>query len=185
VVSGSDEDADVARSFVRGDEDVLRAVYDRYGTLVYRVALARLGNVTDAEEVTQETFVSAWRGRRTFDPASGTLAGWLVGIVRRRAVDQLRVNDRQRLSAQASAGVHTDGGTAASDEVVDRVVVAQALGSLPGAQRRVLELAFFDDLTHVQIAALTGMPLGTVKSSLRRGLIALRHRGEVDGVFAR
>ena len=185
-MSGSDEDADLARAFVRGDEDVLRAVYDRHGTLVYRVALARLGNVADAEEVTQETFVSAWRGRRTFDPTSGTLAGWLVGIVRRRAVDQLRVNDRQRLSAQACAGGGAEGGTTVdSDQVVERVVVAQALAGLPDSQRRVLELAFFDDLTHAQIATLTGMPLGTVKSSLRRGLIALRHRGEVDGVFAR
>ena len=183
-MSGTDEEAELAVRFRDGDERALRAAYDRYGSLVYRIALATLGAVADAEDVTQETFVSAWRGRRTYDPSSGSLAGWLVGIVRRRAIDQLRANGRQQRSAHAcqTSPVHDD--VPDPDRVIDRLVIADELGRLPDRQRQVLELAFFDDLTHTQIASLTGQPLGTVKSNLRRGLIALRRRGEVDGVLA-
>jgi len=181
-VSGTDEESELAVRFRDGDERALRAAYDRYGSLVYRIALATLGAVADAEDVTQETFVSAWRGRRTYDPSSGSLAGWLVGIVRRRAIDQLRANGRQQRSAHASETVLVR--DVDPDRVIDRLVIADELGRLPDRQRQVLELAFFDDLTHTQIASLTGQPLGTVKSNLRRGLIALRRRGEVDGVLA-
>jgi RNA polymerase sigma factor (sigma-70 family) len=181
-----DADAELAAAFPQADERILRQVWDRYGTLVYRIALATLRSTTDAEEVTQTTFVSAWRGRGTFDPGAGSLAGWLVGIVRRRAIDQLRVRERDRRAVQAATvdaepdGSDRDPGP---DRVVDRLVIADELGRLPDPQRRVLELAFFDDLTHSQIAALTGMPLGTVKSNLRRGLIQLRRRGEVNGAL--
>lgn len=178
------DDARIAAEFKEGDERVLRVVYDRYGTLVYRIALATLGTVPDAEEVTQETFVSAWRGRRTFDPGRGTLASWLVGIARRRAVDQLRANARQSRSSQAAQDVGAGATATSPDGVVDRMVIADELSRLPAAQRQVLELAFYDDLTHAQIAMLTGLPLGTVKSNLRRGLMSLRRRGEVDGALA-
>ena len=177
------EAADLERLFVAGDEQGLRSVYDRYARLVYRVALDTLGVVADAEEVTQETFVSAWRGRHTFDRTAGSLAGWLVGIARRRAIDQLRSNARYRRSAEAGSPTAPDGSDATPDVLVDRLMIADELERLPEAQRRVLELAFFDDLTHLQIAAVTGLPLGTVKSNLRRGLIALRRRGEVDGAL--
>jgi RNA polymerase sigma factor (sigma-70 family) len=176
---------ELAAAFPHGDDHVLRAAYDRYGALVYRIALASLPTPADAEEVTQATFVSAWQGRHTFNPSVGSLAGWLVGIVRRRAIDRLRTMHRERLSVQAmeqAAGEEVDVGP---ERVVDRIVIADELGRLPDNQRRVLELAFFDDLTHSQIAALTGMPIGTVKSNLRRGLIQLRRRWEVDGAFAR
>jgi RNA polymerase sigma-70 factor (ECF subfamily) len=179
----ADEPADLERAFASGDEQVLRAVYDRYSTLVYRVALATLGTVSDAEEVTQETFVSAWRGRQTFNPNSGSLPGWLVGIARRRAIDQLRSNARYRRSADAGMLAEEADTGGQPDLLVDRLMIADELERLPEAQRRVLELAFFDDLTHAQISAVTGLPLGTVKSNLRRGLIALRRRGEVDGVL--
>ena len=181
-----DADGELAAAFRHGGEHVLRAAYDRYGALVYRIALASLPTPADAEEVTQATFVSAWQGRHTFNPAAGSLAGWLVGIVRHRAIDRLRIMQRERLSVQALERDTTDAVEAAGpDRVVDRMVIADELGRLPENQRRVLQLAFFDDLTHSQIAALTGMPIGTVKSNLRRGLIQLRRRWEVDGAFAR
>ncbi len=179
----SDDDDGLATAFRGGDEHVLRAVYDRYGAMVYRVALASLPTQSDAEEVTQATFVSAWQGRATYNPAAGSLGAWLVGIVRRRAIDRLRSIGRERLAllaAESRSGVDHGPGP---DWIVERIVIADELGRLPDSQRRVLELAFFDDLTHAQISALTGMPLGTVKSNLRRGLIQLRRRGEVDGVL--
>jgi RNA polymerase sigma factor (sigma-70 family) len=185
-VTAPDAEHELAAAFPHGGDHVLRAAYDRYGALVYRIALASLPSAADAEEVTQATFVSAWQGRHTFDPAVGSLAGWLVGIVRRRAIDRLRTVQREQMSVRAvEQTLGDDVAVGGPERVVDRIVVADELGRLPDNQRRVLELAFFDDLTHSQIAALTGMPIGTVKSNLRRGLIQLRRRWEVDGAFAR
>lgn len=182
MVRGND-DAELVDAFCAGDETALRILYDRYGALVYRIALATLRSGPDAEDVTQATFVSAWRGRHTFDPKQGALKGWLLGIVRRRVVDQIRVNDRHRRTEQQAHDLDAPYDLSGLDHVVDRVLVADALDDLPSTQQNVLRLAFYDDLTHTQIAAATGMPLGTVKSNLRRGLIALRRRGEVDGVL--
>jgi RNA polymerase sigma factor (sigma-70 family) len=173
----------IAERFRRGDETVLREVYDRYGGLVHRVGVACLPSHHDAEDATQATFVAAWRGRETYDADRGTLAAWLLGIARRQAVDRLRVLRRQQDLAMAA---FHQAGPAYSDEpsperVVDRLVVLDELRRLTDEQRRVVELAFFDDLTHLQIAGVTGLPLGTVKSHLRRGLARLRTRWEVDG----
>jgi RNA polymerase sigma factor (sigma-70 family) len=177
------QDRDLAERFRSGDESVLRELYDRYGGLVHQVGLACLASRPDAEDVTQATFVAAWRGRHTYDPARGTLAGWLLGIARRQTIDRLRGLRREQ---GVAAAVSRQAATTYPDElvperVVDRIVVLDELRTLGEQQRRVVELAFFDDLTHVQIAALTGLPLGTVKSHLRRGLARLRTRWEVDG----
>lgn len=173
----------LADRFRSGDETALREIYDRYGALVHAVGLACLPVRSDAEDLTQATFVAAWRGRQTYDPDRGTLAGWLLGIARRQAVDRLRALRRERSLADAvirqqPAGYSQELGP---EQVIDRIVVLDELSRLPGEQRRALELAFFDDLTHVQIAGVTGLPLGTVKSHLRRGLARLRTRWEVDG----
>lgn len=172
----------IAERFRRGDETVLREVYDRYGGLVHRVGAACLPSHHDAEDATQATFVAAWRGRGTYDPARGTLAAWLLGIARRQSVDRLRVLRRQDLAtAAAHQAVAAYPPEPSPERVVDRLIVSDELSRLTDEQRRVLELAFYDDLTHVQIAGLTGLPLGTVKSHLRRGLTRLRTRWEVDG----
>ena len=178
----SEEEIALAERFRGGDETVLRDVYDRYGGLVHRVGLSCLASHHDAEDVTQATFVAAWRGRASFDPSRGTLAGWLLGIARRQVLDRLRVIQRDHGIAAAVRQT----GPGYSDEpvperVVDRLVLLDELRQLTAEQRRVVELAFFDDLTHVQIAGVTGLPLGTVKSHLRRGLARLRTRWEVDG----
>lgn len=182
-----DPDLQLALAFVDGVDGSLRAVYDRYGAMVYRIARTVLGNIADAEEVAQATFVSAWQGRDTFDPTRGSLAGWLIGIARRRTVDRLRGMERERRAADAAVRLAGDGIApptlpAHTDEVINRIVVADGLAQLAEPQRRVLELAFFDDLSHRQIASVTGLPLGTVKSHARRGLAQLRRRLEVAGV---
>jgi RNA polymerase sigma-70 factor, ECF subfamily len=177
-----DEELELAELFRQGDESVLRTVYDRYGGLVYRLGLTCLTAHHEAEDLTQATFVAAWRGRQTYDPDRGTLAGWLLGIARRQVVDRLRAIQRERNVAAAVQQVDPGYSQApAPERVVDRLVVVDELRRLSPEQRRVVELAFFDDLTHVQIAGLTGLPLGTVKSHLRRGLDRLRRRWEVDG----
>ena len=175
-------DDELAERLRAGDETALREVYDRHGAAVLYLAQRLLGNRPDAEDVTQVTFVAAWTGRDGFDPQRGTMLGWLLGIARRKAVDRVRAAAREQrttevVQAQQPAPAAEEG----PERIVDRLVVADELGRLPEEQRRTLELAFFDDLTHPQIAAATGLPLGTVKSHIRRGMVNLRRRWEVDG----
>jgi RNA polymerase sigma factor (sigma-70 family) len=175
-------DHELAEHFRGGDEHSLRMAYDRYGGAVLHLALRTLGNRADAEDVTQATFVAAWQGRETFDPDRGGLLGWLLGIARRKAVDRLRSAAREARVAETIRALPEPAATAETPErVLDRLVVADGLAQLPAEQRRTLELAFYDDLTHPQISAVTGLPLGTVKSHIRRGMANLRQRWEVDG----
>ncbi len=179
-------DPDVGDRFRAGDEKALREAYDRHGAAVYHLAMATLRNSADAEDVTQLTFVAAWQARGSFDPARASLLAWLLGIARRKVVDRIREATRQRRvveSALQAAPQDTDEG--ACDQVIDRLVIANELAGLQPDQRLVLELAFYDDLSHQQIAASTGMPLGTVKSHLRRGMAQLRSRWEADRAASR
>jgi len=173
---------DLATRFRDGDEAALREAYDRYGRAVLHLATTTLVNRSDAEDVTQATFVAAWLGRETFDPAKGSLVGWLLGIGRRKVVDRIRASARETRVVETVKQLPEPVSTGPDpDTVVDRLVVADELARLPDEQRRMLELAFYDDLTHQQIAAVTGVPLGTVKSHIRRGMQSLKRRWEVDG----
>ncbi|MGX6600823.1 RNA polymerase sigma factor [Micromonosporaceae bacterium Da 78-11] len=175
-------DDDLAKPFRDGDERSLRLAYDRYGGAVFHLATRLLANRADAEDVTQATFVAAWVARESFDAGRGTMLGWLLGIARRKAVDRMRSAGRENRAAEVIRALP---GPPEVDEtperVLDRLVIADELGRLPADQRRTLEMAFFDDLTHPQISAVTGLPLGTVKSHIRRGMANLRRRWEVDG----
>jgi RNA polymerase sigma factor (sigma-70 family) len=180
----SDDDGghELGDRFRAGDQTALAELFDRYGGLVHVLAVRTLTAHHDAEDVTQATFVAAWRGRQSYDPERGSLAGWLLGIARRQVIDRLRSIDKERTVFDAARGIMPrDGESPGLERVVDRLLVVDELRRLPADQRRVLALAFFDDLTHVQIASVTGLPLGTVKSHIKRGLDRLRVRWEVDG----
>ncbi|MFC7814043.1 MULTISPECIES: sigma-70 family RNA polymerase sigma factor [unclassified Streptomyces] len=167
---------ELARGLVRADEEAFAAIYRRWGALVHTMATRSLGDTHEAEDVTQQVFIGAWRGRKGFRPERGALGAWLVGITRRKIVDALAARAR-RLSLVESAAQDTAPGELvqrAPDEVLDRVLLVEALLRLPHAQREVLCMAFYEDLTQVQIAERTGLPLGTVKSHSRRGLHRLR-----------
>jgi RNA polymerase sigma factor (sigma-70 family) len=167
--------------FRDGDEKALREAYDRYGGMVLRVGLLRLGNRQDAEDLVQMVFVRAWKGRTGFDPARGSLGAWLLGITRRQIADRYAALDRDRRVVAAAESIAPGESQAApADRVVDRVVVGNELDQLPEEQRRVVLLAFYGELSHSQIAATTGLPIGTVKSHIRRALIQLRKRWGVD-----
>ena len=162
--------------FAAGDTAALREAYDQHGSTVYGIALRGLGAHHDAEDVAQQVFVRAWRGRATFDPERGELGGWLVGITRRQVADRLAARFREHTvhDRVGQAGGVPPAALAPDQAVVDAMVVAAEMNQLPPRVRTVLQLAFFDDLTHQQIAAVTGLPLGTVKSHVRRGMDRLR-----------
>jgi RNA polymerase sigma-70 factor (ECF subfamily) len=175
-------DGEWMERFRAGDDLALRQAFDRYAGMVQRVGMLRLGNHHDAEELVQQVFVRAWKGRAGFDPARGSLGAWLLGIARRLIADRYASLDRDRkviTAAESIAPPATD--VKSVDRVVDRVVVGDEVNRLPDEQRMVLRLAFYGDLSHSEIAATTGIPIGTVKSHIRRALILLRKRWEVDG----
>ncbi|MFF9016711.1 sigma-70 family RNA polymerase sigma factor [Streptomyces sp. NPDC014870] len=167
----------IDRGFEQGDERCLAAAYQRWGGLVHTLATRALGDPREAEDVTQQVFVAAWRGRANFHPERGRLPAWLTGITRRKIADALTARTRRRELAEAlGASLGSEGGAVEEPEgVLDRIVVTEELARLPRVQRDVLSLAYFGDLTQVQIADRTGMPLGTVKSHARRGLQRMRH----------
>jgi RNA polymerase sigma factor (sigma-70 family) len=169
-------------AFASGDAD-LRAVYDKHGALIYSMCRKALGD-TAAPEVTQDVFVSAWQARQQFDPDRGALGAWLVGIAKRRIVDHVRREQRHssrradgsdQLIESLPADDHTEQRV---DQIAQRMEVAQALATLPERPREMIGLAYVHGLTHQEIAERTGIPLGTIKSDIRRGLLALRDRLE-------
>ncbi|WP_405724999.1 sigma-70 family RNA polymerase sigma factor [Streptomyces sp. NBC_00028] len=186
--TGADiDDSALVDAFLRGDETCLATVYQQWGSLVYTLARRALGDAREAEDVTQLVFLAAWRGRAGYKPDRGTLPGWLTGITRRKVADALAARTR-RTELVAAAGAELM--LRATDEAVrpeaaiDHVLLADEMSLLPAPQRRVLNLAFYDDLTQTQIAELTGWPLGTVKSHARRGLRRLASRLREDDPVA-
>jgi RNA polymerase sigma factor (sigma-70 family) len=180
------DDAEVARRFRAGDGPALAWAYERWSGQVHGMAVRAFGPGPDAEDVTQQTFVSAWTGRAGYTPAQGPLPAWLAGICRHKIADTWARLARQRRSAEAAAADLRSRPAGAApgrvdDAVADRVLLLDELDRLGQPQRGIIELAFFEDLTHTQIAARTGIPLGTVKSHIRRTLERLRDRLEVDG----
>lgn len=180
-VIDDDEDREIARAFADGDTAALKQIYDRWSRLVYTLALRSLGDHSEAEDVTQGTFVSAWRARATYDAARASLSTWLITIARRRIADahrarahSARVMDALEQQAEPAVQEETD--------LADAILVAQELDLLEPDAQSVVRLAFYDDLTHAQIAERLGMPLGTVKSHVRRSLQRMRTRLEGNRV---
>jgi RNA polymerase sigma factor (sigma-70 family) len=176
-------DADVGRLFAAGDDRALAWAYERWAGLVHGIAVRSLGSSADAEDVTQQVFVSAWTGRSGYRPADAPLPAWLVGITRHRIADAFARRQREERARVAVLGAAESAApsTAFDPHAEDRVVLLQELARIGEPQRGIMELAFFHDLTHEQISQRTGLPLGTVKSHIRRTLVRLRTRLEVDG----
>lgn len=175
-------DDECALRFAQGEQSALREIYEEYGRLVFSIGLAALRQQSDAEELTRQTFTEAWRSRESFEATKGSLRSWLLAITRNLVADRLRRLAQEReLRRSSLVWESVTDPIVAVDRVVDRVLVAEELRKLPEQERTVVRLAFFEDLTQNQIAERTGLPLGTVKSHLRRGLGRLCGRWEGRG----
>ena len=161
--------------FWGNEPQILREVYGRYGNFGFTYA-ARMVGTDAAADVTQETFVAAWKSRDRYDATRGPLIAWLLGIARLKALAALR---KMRSDPVVSIAVERSEGDR-SDAIVVSLLVRNVLDSLDERPRRHVELAFLHDLTHDQIAQQTGSPLGTVKSDIRRALASLKELLEVS-----
>lgn len=176
----SDDEARIAAAFVVGDERALEAVYGRWSSLVYTLALRSLGDIGDAEDVTQKTFVAAWTSRAGFDSERARMSTWLVAIARNKIADTHEARARiRRLQQQLAAVALPDDFVTEDVDIADSLLIADEIARLEPDAQRVVRLAFYDDLTHDQIADRLGLPLGTVKSHIRRSLQRMRSRLEV------
>ena len=176
----ADADARLFAAFRAGDESALAEAYTRWSPLVHTLALRSLGDPRDAEDVTQKVFVSAWRGRAGFDPARSPLGAWLVGIARHCIADTLEARSRRRRAEEVHASALPLVEADDTEKLADSLLISDELDRLEPVPRQVMKLAFYDDRTHVQIAGDLGLPLGTVKSHIRRSLARLRIRLEVN-----
>jgi len=166
-------DAALVVAIRSGDQSAMGALYDRYSPVVYAVALRVLGDTGAAEDVLQDVFMQLWRNPGAFDSSRGSLGAWLAVITRNRAIDTLRKRRPENDIEDVIISVEPDmAGDADRARVGEKV--RAALGSMPDAQRKALELAYYEGLTHSEIAAKTGEPLGTIKTRIRAGLMTLR-----------
>ena len=178
-------DSQLVGRMAAGEDAALGDLYDRYGKMVYALALAIVREPADAEEVVVDAFGQAWRHAGSFDATRGSVGAWLATIARSRALDTVRARGR-RVRALERAALLSDEGLAAPiaaagsdptrgvERAEARRLVSQALAALPGPQRTAIELAYFEGLSQSEIAERLAEPLGTVKTRIRTGMEKLR-----------
>ncbi len=177
INGGTEQDAQLLDRVRRGDEQSMATLYDRFSKVVYSVALRVLRDPAAAEDVLQDVFLGLWRRPETFVSARGSLGGWLAVVARNRAIDTLR---RKRPSEQVEE-VYLASPFNLADEAERNTLMQRVraiIMHLPLEQKKTLEMAYFDGLTHTEIAEITGDPLGTVKTRIRTALLTLRKEME-------
>jgi RNA polymerase sigma-70 factor (ECF subfamily) len=183
-------DRELAQQAAGGDEQALAALYARYATPAFSLALRLVGDRESAEEIVQEAFMRVWKHAQSFDPQRGRFAGWLLSIIHNLAVNELR---RRRSRPQVAPGADdlivslhetAPGPEALAWAAARRTTIREALTQLPQAQRQAVELAFFRGLTQMEIAETLGDPLGTVKTRIRLGLQKLNRLLAAQGLSA-
>ena len=174
-------DREAFKRVAEGDHAALGEVYDRHGRLLYSLALRIVGDTSDAEDVVQDVFTQAWRNARRYDAGRGTVLAWLLTLTRSRAIDRIRgrkvrpeaTRDETVLSTIADGAAPADEQLAWAGRASE---IRAAVHGLSVLQRVAIELAFYEGLTHAEIADRLELPLGTVKTRIRQGLLRLRDR---------
>jgi RNA polymerase sigma-70 factor (ECF subfamily) len=169
-----------------GDQKAFSQLYDRLSSPLYSLALRMLGDASEAQDALQDVFLQIWRRAGAYDPGQSSVFSWAVLVTRSRVIDRLRARGRrlrvlvdpgdrgnEALASDASAGESTADHVNRNDEAAR---VRSILNQLPPDQREAIELAFFSDLTHYEIAQRLNQPLGTIKARIRRGLLRLKER---------
>lgn len=180
-----DNDLGVARAFATGDPEALHSAYQRWGGLIHGLAAKAVGPA-DADDVTQQVFVSAWQSRSRYQVDQAPLGAWLVGITRHRIADHLsRRHRKHEVSADPTVLMdnldqHPAPNTMTSERIDQLLLLWEELERIGNPQRQIMVLAFFEDMTHAQISEHLGMPLGTVKSHIARTLRQLKTRLEAE-----
>ncbi len=175
---GASSDRALSDRLAQGDREALGLLYARYGSAVYAAILKLVRDRFEADEVLQEAFLEAWRRAEQYQPERANVAAWLITIGRSRAIDRLRANGTSLRTAEME-GRDVPAASLGPDVVVDfvraRVAVHRELNSLPAEQRLLLDLSWNEGLSHREIAARTGVPLGTVKTRTRTAMQSLQH----------
>jgi RNA polymerase sigma-70 factor (ECF subfamily) len=168
----------LVRSVAGGDQPALHALYERAHRPVYTLAVRITGSRETAEELTLDVFHDVWRRASRYDPANGTVLGWIMNQARSRAIDRVRFEQRKKRSDAGDSGADSPAEPEISQDLLELKQQAAALRSalvlLTPDERQAIETAFFQELTHAEVAAKLNQPLGTVKTRIRSGLHKLR-----------
>jgi RNA polymerase sigma-70 factor (ECF subfamily) len=169
----TEDDASLLALVRTGNEQAMASLFDRYSSVVYSVALRVLRDPASAEDVLQEIFMQVWRNPDSFSATRGSLGGWLAVVSRNRSIDALRrKRPTDSIEDVILASPYNLANEAERNSLIERA--RGVIVKLPAEQRKTLEMAFFDGLTHSEIAEMTGDPLGTVKTRIRSALLTLR-----------
>jgi RNA polymerase sigma-70 factor, ECF subfamily len=173
-----ESDLQVVKALQQGDPNALGILYDRYGTAVYRLALRMLTNPAEAEDLTQEVFLAFWRGVDKYDVDRGTLVVFLLTITRSRALNRLKQQGSQQNLSQRVGNYLPRNDRNLGMEAVSLTELRERMNSafqeLPTTQKQVLEMGYYQGKSQSQIAQELDLPLGTVKTRSRQGLLKLR-----------
>jgi RNA polymerase sigma-70 factor (ECF subfamily) len=185
--SQQDTDRETLARVAGGDQTAFAMLYDRLSGPLYSLAVRMLGDATEAQDALQDVFLQIWRRAANYDAKQSSVFSWATLITRSRVIDRLRARGRRLRVVPAStddenhleAAIEASVGPSGADTVEgneEAVRVRSIVNKLPAEQRQAIELAFFSDLTHHEIAAQLNQPLGTIKARIRRGLLKLREQ---------